>query len=293
MRSAFVVTGYLGSGKTTLLLNAARKHLSGKRVAVVVNEVGQTGLDGRILSKAYGEVLELPEGCVCCKLTRAFEEGVSRIVREYDPEVLLVETSGDAVPFPVVFSLKTLGFAVEAVICVVDAKNFLRYKDDETAVYQLAGSNAVVVNKVDLVSKEELERVKEEVRRIKKEHRLVNLFAPDGKEKPYALYEAVRGEVPPELFAGAGRTLELPEELPHLHEQCREARLLKLPAVVKEEELLKLFEQFEREGVIRAKGVARVEGFPYPTFVHYVFGDYDYLNPAEGFEGEPFLVVIK
>ncbi|NPB08455.1 MAG: GTP-binding protein [Aquificae bacterium] len=294
MRSAFVITGYLGSGKTTLILNAVKEHLKDKKVAVVVNEFGEVGLDGKILSRSFSQVLELPEGCICCRLTAEFEKGVRELVETYDPEVLVVETSGTAEPFPIVFSLKTMGFMVDGVLCVVDSKNFPKYKEEETAKYQLAGSNVVVLNKADLVSEEELKRVKEAVREIKEKYKVVNLFSPEEDKSFYKVYEAVRGKVPAEVFAGAGSPLKL-KALPSLrrHHESRCTEVIKLKEDLPEEELKKILEGLREEGVVRAKGVAKIKDFPYPTFVHYVFGDYDYLNPAEGYKGDYFLVVIK
>ncbi|MGC8869444.1 MAG: GTP-binding protein, partial [Sulfurihydrogenibium sp.] len=120
MIPAFVITGYLGSGKTTLLLNAAKEHFSNKRVAVIVNEIGEVGVDGKVLQNAYSEFIELPEGCICCSLHAEFEKALDEIRQKYNPEVLLVETSGAAEPFPIIISLQALGCSVDGVICIID-----------------------------------------------------------------------------------------------------------------------------------------------------------------------------
>ena len=76
MLPAFVITGFLGSGKTTLLINSARTHFKGRRTAVIVNELGKVGVDGKVLENAYSSVLELPEGCICCTLHAEFEKAI-------------------------------------------------------------------------------------------------------------------------------------------------------------------------------------------------------------------------
>ena len=174
MIQSFVITGFLGVGKTTMLTNTVKEHFSDKKVAIIVNEFGDIGVDGNILSNVYSEVLEISEGCICCQLAQEFESGVIEIMNKYDPEVIFVETSGASEPFPIFMSLQNLGIAVEGVICVVDSKNFDSYKDNSTAKYQIGGSNILVLNKTDLVTDDELETAKQEVIKIKDQYNIKN-----------------------------------------------------------------------------------------------------------------------
>ncbi len=64
MIQSFIITGFLGVGKTTMLTNTVKKYFSDKKVAIVVNEFGDIGIDGDILSNVYSEVLEISEGCI-------------------------------------------------------------------------------------------------------------------------------------------------------------------------------------------------------------------------------------
>jgi G3E family GTPase len=176
MLPAFVITGFLGSGKTTLLINSARTHFKGRRTAVIVNELGKVGVDGKVLENAYSSVLELPEGCICCTLHAEFEKAIGEIKQKYDPEVLFVETSGSAEPLPVMFNLKSLGFSVDGVLCVIDAKNFEKYSSESTALYQLGGSNIAVINKIDLVSEEELKNLERKVLELWEKYTVKNVF---------------------------------------------------------------------------------------------------------------------
>ena len=176
MIQSFIITGFLGVGKTTMLTNTVQKHFADKKVAIVVNEFGDIGIDGNILSNVYSEVLEISEGCICCQLAEEFESGVLEIIEKYNPEIIFVETSGASEPFPIFLSLQNLGIAVEGVICVVDSKNLDSYKDNSTAKYQIGGSNIIVLNKTDLVNEEELEAVKNEVIDIKSKFYKYNGF---------------------------------------------------------------------------------------------------------------------
>ncbi|HIP42600.1 MAG TPA: GTP-binding protein [Aquifex aeolicus] len=292
MISSFVITGFLGSGKTSLIINSVKEHLKDRKVAIIVNEFGEVGVDGEILQNVYSEVVELSEGCICCKLSTEFESSVQKLIQDYNPEVLIVETSGTAEPFPIVFSLKTLGLFVEGVICVVDTKNFFKYKDDETAKYQLATANIVVLNKIDMVDEKHIVKVEEEVKNIKDRYKVVNLFFPEQKEGFYKIYRAVYGKVPAEVFKGTGTPVDLKERI-HIHShENRKGEIIHFEKELTEEELVNFLKSLPRE-VIRAKGIVKLKDYPFPVIVHYVFGDYDIGMPAENYKGDSFLVLIK
>ena len=163
MISSFVITGFLGVGKTTMLTNSIKKNFGDKKIAIIVNEFGDVGVDSKILTNVYSEVLEISEGCICCQLASELESGVLEIIEKYHPEIIFVETSGASEPFPIFLSLQNLGISVDGIICVVDAKNFASYKENSTAKYQLGGSNIIVLNKMDLVSEEEAQNVENEI----------------------------------------------------------------------------------------------------------------------------------
>lgn len=291
MLPAFVITGFLGSGKTTLLLNSAREHFSGKRVAVIVNELGEVGVDGRVLKNAYSEVLELPEGCICCSLHAEFEKAIEEIRNKYDPEVLLVETSGGAVPFPILISLQALGCSVEGVICLVDCANFHRYKDDSTAKYQIGGSNVIVLNKTDLVEEDQLHQIESEVLEIWKHYRPVNTFTGEPLYSGVRIYRTIFGKLPAEVFSGAYTLPEL-KNLPLEHSHSQHYRVINLIDPVDYEELQKKLKSLP-ESVIRAKGIVRFKHYPFPVVINYSFGYFDTSIEVSDYSGPSFLVLIE
>jgi len=65
MISSFIITGFLGVGKTTLLLNTVKNYFQDRKIAIIVNEFGEVGVDGKILKNVYSQVLEISEGCIC------------------------------------------------------------------------------------------------------------------------------------------------------------------------------------------------------------------------------------
>ncbi len=288
---AFVITGFLGSGKTTLLLNTAREHFSNKRVAVIVNELGEVGVDGKVLKNSYSEVLELPEGCICCSLHSEFEKAIEEIRNKYDPELLLVETSGSAVPFPVVISLQSLGCSVDGVICVVDCANFERYKEDSTARYQIGGSNIIVLNKLDLVEEGKLDAIEKEVRELWNMYRPVNSFTGEPFYTKVRIYKTTYCKLPKDVFSGAYTIPEL-KNLPTNHEHKHNHKVINLIEPVDYEELERKLKNLP-ENVIRVKGIVRLKHYPFPVAINYSFGYVD--NPIEikDYDGPSFLVFIE
>ena len=87
-----VISGYLGAGKTTLLRSII-KNLD-KKFAILMNEFGEVGIDAQIIKGKNVDVQELSGGCVCCSLTGEFEFAIKEIIQKYNPEIIIVETTG-------------------------------------------------------------------------------------------------------------------------------------------------------------------------------------------------------
>lgn len=167
-----VLTGYLGAGKTTLL-NRILTEDHGKKFAVIVNEFGEAGIDGDLVVGADEEVFEMNNGCICCTvrgdLIRILD-GLMKRKGKFD--AIIVETTGLADPAPVAqtfFVDQDVGDAtkLDAVITVTDAKWLKdRLKDAPEAKNQIAFADVIVLNKVDLVTEEELASVEAAIRAI-------------------------------------------------------------------------------------------------------------------------------
>lgn len=292
MVPSFIITGFLGSGKTTLLVHSARTHFKGRRVAVIVNELGEVGVDGKVLENAYSKVMELPEGCICCTIHAEFEKALGEIKENYKPDVILVETSGSSEPFPVMISLQSLGCSIEGVICVVDAKNFPKYKDNPTAKHQIGSSNLIVINKADLAGKD-VEDVERDVMRVWKENRLRNLFTGEEVFRKVRFYRTVYGRVPEEVFTGT-LTLKDLKDIGEKHTEHIKGfshKVVYFDEPLRYEHLTKLIESMPEE-VVRVKGIVRLEGFSNPVLVNVSFGLLDISAEVPDYRGRSFLVVI-
>jgi G3E family GTPase len=173
-----VLTGYLGAGKTTLL-NRILTEDHGQKFAVIVNEFGEIGIDNELVVGADEEVFEMNNGCICCTvrgdLIRIIDglmkrQGNSKDKRKFD--AIIVETTGLADPAPVAQTFfmdqdvqdKT---RLDAVVTVADAKWLTaRLKDAPEARNQIAFADVIVLNKIDLVSADELAEVERVIRAI-------------------------------------------------------------------------------------------------------------------------------
>ncbi|MEA1982169.1 MAG: GTP-binding protein [Campylobacterota bacterium] len=278
MVQSFIITGFLGVGKTTMLTNTVQEYFGDKKVAIIVNEFGDVGIDGNILSNVYSEVLEISEGCICCQLAEEFESGVMEIMNKYNPEIIFVETSGASEPFPIFLSLQNLGISVEGVICVVDSKNVASYKENTTSKYQIGGSNIIVLNKTDLVSEEELENVKQDVIEIKEEFNIKNTLTGKKVFNNYIISTAQNGLVSKEVFEGVYKVDEivgLAKDYEHL-DHTKEDSITQKVAYIKDgvefmdvDELLKNLPK----NIYRVKGVVKTKDVPNPLVVNYSFGN--------------------
>lgn len=165
-----VLTGFLGSGKTTLLSHVLAHGLAGKRVALVVNEIGEVGIDGAVVTglQYVEKMVELSSGCICCSIDEyRFDLAIQEIVETVEPDLIVIESTGLADPEPLAYRVKNAGLALDAIITVVDAANVARaLAESAVADAQIAAADFLVVNKIDLVTPEEVTRVQRRLARL-------------------------------------------------------------------------------------------------------------------------------
>ncbi|MER2268755.1 CobW family GTP-binding protein [Methylobacterium oxalidis] len=182
-----VLTGYLGAGKTTLL-NRILTENHGKRYAVIVNEFGEIGIDNDLVVGADEEVFEMNNGCVCCTVRGDLIRIMDGLVKRRGKfDAIIVETTGLADPAPVAqtfFVDQDVGDAarLDAVVTVADAKWLSdRLRDAPEAKNQIAFADVILLNKSDLVTPADLDRVEGEIRAINpyaQLHRTQNCAVP-------------------------------------------------------------------------------------------------------------------
>lgn len=168
-----VLTGFLGAGKTTLL-NQLLSQPHGFRCAVIVNEFGTVGIDGQLVMGAAEEILQMNNGCLCCRLRGDLIQSVIRLFkqqRQFDH--LLIETTGLADPGPIAqtFFLPEIAqyVCLDGIITVVDAAHVEKELDDAPeAQTQIAYADVLLLNKTDLVPPASLERVERRLHHLNK-----------------------------------------------------------------------------------------------------------------------------
>ena len=160
-----ILTGYLGAGKTTLL-NRILTEKHNQKIAVIVNEYGEIGIDNQLVVDADEEILEMNNGCICCTvrgdLIRILRTLVLMDQGKMKFDRVLIETTGLADPAPVAQTffmdeLLSEKFEVDSIITVVDSKHVTRHLDGhDEAQEQIAFADVIILNKTDLVSDDDL-----------------------------------------------------------------------------------------------------------------------------------------
>jgi G3E family GTPase len=173
-----VLTGFLGAGKTTLL-NRILTAEHGRRVAVIVNEFGEVGIDHHLLISSDQEVVEMSNGCICCSVRGDLLRSLFQLLehrRKFD--TLMIETTGLADPAPVVQSffideqIKS-EYQLNGVVTVVDAKHiFQQLGQSPEAKEQIAFADMVLLNKTDLINPEDLPELEYKIRNINRAARI-------------------------------------------------------------------------------------------------------------------------
>jgi cobalamin biosynthesis protein CobW len=220
---ATVITGFLGAGKTTMIRNIL-ENADGRRIALIINEFGDLGVDGDVLKGCGAEacteddIIELTNGCICCTVADDFIPTMTKLLeRDGRPDHIIIETSGLALPQPLIAAFNWPGIrtqvTVDGVITVVDSAavaagrfaddhdkvDALRAEDDnldhespieELFEDQLTAADLVVLNKTDLVDAAGIETVRREV-------------ASRTSRKPMMI-EAANGAVPAAVLLGLG-----------------------------------------------------------------------------------------
>jgi G3E family GTPase len=164
-----IIGGFLGTGKTTLLMKiGARCRKQGVKVAILVNEMGEIGIDGATIKAEGYDAVELPDGCICCSLSGSLQNALKNIDRDIHPDVLIIEPTGLALPHKVKELVRTSMIDSDRTVIVglADTKRFdeLKANKEEFFRRQLLPSDFLVMTKIDLSNKKDLDRISNELR---------------------------------------------------------------------------------------------------------------------------------
>jgi cobalamin biosynthesis protein CobW len=299
-----IVTGFLGAGKTTLLRHMLT-HAGGRRLAVIVNEFGEVGVDGELLRQCgvgcddttvaneSGALYELSNGCLCCTVQEEFVPVLQQLMERRERiDHVLIETSGLALPKPLVQAFQwpeiRNACTVDAVIALIDGPAVLagQFAEDLAALEaqrqadpnldherplqelfedQLSAADLVIVGKADELSERELQAVRAQIA----------ARAPRGVK----VLSAVRGVLPLDVLLGQNRAAEDTIDARHTHHDEDHAQgkehshelfdtiVLRLGELERASLLRGLTAVVHEHEVYRAKGFAAVPGKALPLVV--------------------------
>ncbi|MFI5396829.1 MAG: CobW family GTP-binding protein [Candidatus Binatia bacterium] len=190
-----ILTGFLGAGKTTLL-NRILNGNHGLKVAVLVNDFGSINIDAELVVGVESNVISLVNGCVCCTIRDDLVETVMETInRPEQPEYILLEASGVAEPSGIAMTFNNPRFhdriRLDSILCVVDAEQvFAAPETMELKIFQMACADMVILNKVDLVGRDQIGKIKQWL---------------DSRFHRYRLIEAKHADVPLPVLLSVGR----------------------------------------------------------------------------------------
>lgn len=302
---ATIISGFLGAGKTTLL-RSLMEQSSHKKIAIIVNEFGSLGIDGDILKKCgvpgctEDNIVELANGCICCTVADEFLPTMEALLDRKDPpEHIIIETSGLALPKPLIKafnwpSIKTR-MTVDGVVTLVDSPAVLagQFADDPDAVAQqraadqsldhdnplhevfedqLCSADLVILNKIDLVTPEQAEQLTKDIQ----------------KELPKAvkIIQVANGKIDPEIILGinAGAEDDLQSRPSHHDAEGEDHEhddftsfVVTIPTADNPEILVKkLIQVANTHDILRIKGYVNIANKPMRLEIHGVGQRFNY-----------------
>jgi len=282
-----VLTGYLGAGKTSFLQHFIEYQNQRNRfVAVIQNEIGAVGLDGKLLDHDDA-VTEIDEGCVCCTLVGNVKKALHRIMSKFHPDHIILETTGLANPFNLLEELSEVEDLVkfDSVTTVVDGANIDRIlAESDIGRDQIKAADIILLNKKDFLTEPRRAAVEETIRTINPTAPL--LATHHGDINPALLY----GGDPTDLPDIQNRGAVNPGHHSHLHEDMDTHKII-FPDPVSRDDLTAALDALA-DRVFRIKGVLDVKDEGGPLLVQFVAGRYEFSAFNNREMSERFLVFI-
>jgi G3E family GTPase len=286
-----ILTGFLGAGKTSFLQHFIEHQTQRSRfVAVIQNEIGEIGLDGKLLDY---QVTEIDEGCVCCSLVGNLKRAVHGILESFSPDFVILETSGLANPLNLLDEMGELEDTVrfDCTVTVVDALNFdAALADYRIALDQIQAADVLVLNKCDLIDGSRLRFLRQQL---------------NGLKPNVPVIEATQGDVHPALILGGeenatgiGECQAAPPTGPTAGPTRRThrpdglwSRSLRFTRKLDRGRFLRAAESLPRS-IFRAKGIIEIAEPPQTMLFQYVAGRYELSALPHTPTADRFLTLI-
>lgn len=317
-----LLTGFLGAGKTTLL-NQLMKDASAGRIAVIVNELGEAGLDHDLIEEATEETILMQSGCLCCTMRGDIARTLGQLMirrnlGELSFDRVVVETTGIADPGPilhtlVVDSVIAPDFRLDGVVTVADAATGPATLDTQReAVEQVAMADLVVVNKIDLVPAKQVAKFQDRLKKLNAAARMVRtikgqldvaeifgLSAMRTNVSPLEMDDWLGATAPtPDPLAGLSGFAPKPEASPTSFQSTlvpqshHESRINSASLEIDEPIPAGLFDfwleklvAMNGQNILRIKGIVHVKGMEFPFVFHGVQHIFDAPVPLKSWSG--------
>ena len=180
------IAGFLGSGKTTLMIRVGRAlGENGRKVVIIVNEVGEVGVDGEVLARQGLRTLEISEGCICCSLSGTLQSTLRKVKQELAPDLIMIEPTGLALPNRINGIIRTSLIEPEMTrtVTLVDAFRVddLLANTRQFFLRQVEHADMLAINKVDVMDRNRLDEIESTMKDLCPGVRTVRISAKTGE----------------------------------------------------------------------------------------------------------------
>lgn len=178
MTKVDIFSGFLGAGKTTLIKKLIAEAYQGEKVVLIENEFGEIGVDKGFLKNTGIQINEMNAGCICCTLVGDFGRALDQVIRDYDPERILIEPSGVGKLSDVIIAVQDLHndkIQLNGFTTVVDAKKCKMYMKNFGEFYknQVENASSIILSHVQGMSQEKLDQVVAMLRELNEDANIV------------------------------------------------------------------------------------------------------------------------
>jgi len=253
-----LLTGFLGAGKTSIINYIISKN-NDLKIGVILNEFGDVALESNFLKSKDEEIIEIPNGCMCCVAKKDFIGALDKIMK-YQPhtDYILIEASGLSDPLQVLLTFYSPilkeKFRLDSILCVVDVVNYDYTMDNyDIASEQIATSDIILLSKLEGVEKSTLDRISAAILGLNNKAKILEInenlplnLIMDTSKFNYANYQ--------------GEYFENDNEPEHLHNNVNDL-FFKTDKVVEYSKIMNIYKNLER-GVIRSKGYINFNNSP-------------------------------
>ncbi len=300
----YTISGFLGAGKTTFLNGLLSRIPGTVNVAIIVNELGEIGIDGKIIENRDYLLREITQGCICCTLRGELADALIAIVEDNAPDFIILETTGVARPKQIVsdFHLKRLSQKVfsKGVITFLDAPVYARVGHKMPIInFQIEDADVIILNKIDLVDEETLFSLQNRLRSFTRDRKRI-YETTYGKIEYGDLFPEINGDVSPresERFQDSPEKDLFPlnhalQQIQDFHDSTEGFASISvgLDTAISQSALKEFFER-HREKIIRAKGLLRTEKGN--RLLHFSSSGLEMKDHGQGLLKSELVVIVK